>query len=627
MRRMQRILDRVGATPAQRDQIRAIWTGLRPQLRAERVQHKSLRQQMVAALTAPTINAAEVERLRKLSMASADKVSALFTQGMVASAQVLTPEQRKLAGEELAKGRGHHQLGRVVGVTWDARRLRAARAGSVRVSVLVVRGGPRAEDSDLVARDLAVFWHPCSQMRDYREFPPLGSSGARGARLRLDGRPRDPRRDLQLVVQGARPRPPAAARRRCARSRTRSSTSSPPTPPARRWCACASGCWRRRTACRRRRGARPRRRGARPGTSARCSWPTTAPPPSRSRSRWRCRRRRSAGRRGGRASRRSRTRYHGETGGHAVGRRSRPVRGAVPRALLSRASGSSGLPYRRGPGGSRAGSTPAPSGPRIEAALDAQADTLAAIVYEPVLQAAGGMLFFSPDLLRRLRALGRRARRLPDRRRDRGRAWGAWARCWPATSPTGRAALDGGAARLRGAVEGADRGRAAAVGGADDRRDLRLVRRRLRRTDAPSCTRTRSPATRWRWRSRWRCWTCSRTTTCWAAWRRGRRRLRAAMGAVAADAPLPAQRARLRDGGGRRHPRRRRAGRWIRAGAPAGASTGRRSAAGALLRPLGDTMYLFPPLTTTDAEIDEMAAILGARAWTQCVEPVADTVR
>jgi adenosylmethionine-8-amino-7-oxononanoate aminotransferase len=32
---------------------------------------------------------------------------------------------------------------------------------------------------------------------------------------------------------------------------------------------------------------------------------------------------------------------------------------------------------------------------------------------------------------------------------------------------------------------------------------------------------------------------------------------------------------------------------------------------GALLRPLGDTMYFFPPLTTTEAEIDEMAAILG----------------
>jgi periplasmic protein CpxP/Spy len=111
MRRMQRILDRVGATQGQRDQIRAIWGGLRPQLRAERAQHKSLRQQMVAALTAPTINAGDVERLRKQTMANADKISALVTQGMMASAQVLTPEQRKLAGEELAKGGGRHRWG------------------------------------------------------------------------------------------------------------------------------------------------------------------------------------------------------------------------------------------------------------------------------------------------------------------------------------------------------------------------------------------------------------------------------------------------------------------------------------------------------------------------------------
>ena len=111
MRRMHRILDSVGATQAQRDQIRAIWTGLRPQLRAERTQHQNVRQQMVAALTAPTINAGEVERLRKLSIASADKTSALITQGMVASAQVLTPDQRKQAQAELAKGGGRHHWG------------------------------------------------------------------------------------------------------------------------------------------------------------------------------------------------------------------------------------------------------------------------------------------------------------------------------------------------------------------------------------------------------------------------------------------------------------------------------------------------------------------------------------
>jgi Spy/CpxP family protein refolding chaperone len=111
MRRMHWILDRVGATAAQREQIRAVWAGLRPQLRAERAQHKNLRTQMVAALTAPNINAGEVERLRKLSMASADKISAIVTQGMVASAQVLSPDQRKLAQEEIAKGGGRRHWG------------------------------------------------------------------------------------------------------------------------------------------------------------------------------------------------------------------------------------------------------------------------------------------------------------------------------------------------------------------------------------------------------------------------------------------------------------------------------------------------------------------------------------
>jgi adenosylmethionine-8-amino-7-oxononanoate aminotransferase len=35
-------------------------------------------------------------------------------------------------------------------------------------------------------------------------------------------------------------------------------------------------------------------------------------------------------------------------------------------------------------------------------------------------------------------------------------------------------------------------------------------------------------------------------------------------------------------------------------------------ARGALLRPLGDTLYLFPPLNTTAAEVDQLAQILAA---------------
>lgn len=39
----------------------------------------------------------------------------------------------------------------------------------------------------LADRDLAVFWHPCAQMRDYADFPPLEIIGAAGCHLHLAG--------------------------------------------------------------------------------------------------------------------------------------------------------------------------------------------------------------------------------------------------------------------------------------------------------------------------------------------------------------------------------------------------------------------------------------------------------
>jgi len=37
--------------------------------------------------------------------------------------------------------------------------------------------------SDLVTRDLRVNWHPCSQMKDYEDFPPIEIKGAQGCYL------------------------------------------------------------------------------------------------------------------------------------------------------------------------------------------------------------------------------------------------------------------------------------------------------------------------------------------------------------------------------------------------------------------------------------------------------------
>jgi adenosylmethionine-8-amino-7-oxononanoate aminotransferase len=93
--------------------------------------------------------------------------------------------------------------------------------------------------------------------------------------------------------------------------------------------------------------------------------------------------------------------YHGETvGALSVG--DCDLYAAPYHGLLFPVLKLGGLPYRTGPEDPRwmdAGEEWA----AIERALDAEAATLAAVIYEPVLQAAGEMRVYSPDLLRRLR--------------------------------------------------------------------------------------------------------------------------------------------------------------------------------------------------------------------------------
>ena len=112
---LERLLDKVGATAGQRGQIEAIWAGLRPQLRSFHQQERSIHQQMSAALSAATINPAAVEQLRQQAMGVANQMSATFTQGLVQTAQVLTPEQRKTAAAAIAEARArfhqHHGPG------------------------------------------------------------------------------------------------------------------------------------------------------------------------------------------------------------------------------------------------------------------------------------------------------------------------------------------------------------------------------------------------------------------------------------------------------------------------------------------------------------------------------------
>jgi adenosylmethionine-8-amino-7-oxononanoate aminotransferase len=93
--------------------------------------------------------------------------------------------------------------------------------------------------------------------------------------------------------------------------------------------------------------------------------------------------------------------YHGETvGALSVG--DHELYAAPYAPMMFAVTKLGGLPYRAGPEDPRWLDASA-EWPAIERALDAEAGTLAAVIYEPVLQAAGEMRLYSPDLLRRLR--------------------------------------------------------------------------------------------------------------------------------------------------------------------------------------------------------------------------------
>jgi periplasmic protein CpxP/Spy len=105
-RHIGKLLDAAGATDAQRTQIKATWTGLRPQMQALRQEQMKLRGEMTKVLSAPTIDTAAVERLRQQELKLADRSSALVTQGIVQTAQVLSPEQRQKVAAQIEK---HHK--------------------------------------------------------------------------------------------------------------------------------------------------------------------------------------------------------------------------------------------------------------------------------------------------------------------------------------------------------------------------------------------------------------------------------------------------------------------------------------------------------------------------------------
>ncbi len=252
----------------------------------------------------------------------------------------------------------------------------------------------------LIERDLAVLWHPCSQMRDYQDFPPLEVVSAHGVWLTLaDGRRLfdaisswwckslghgHPRLKAALIAQADKFEHVILA----------NTTNDPVVTFCERLLAAANGLPSVYWSAQAPRGRQPGHFGkvffADNGSTAvevalKLALQAQAQLGRPQRTRF------AAFQNG----------YHGETvGALSVGDCGLYKNTFAP--LLFPCTQLGPLPYRSGPEDPQ-WMDASTEWPAIQAQLDADADTLAAIIYEPVLQGAGGMRLYSPDLLRRLR--------------------------------------------------------------------------------------------------------------------------------------------------------------------------------------------------------------------------------
>jgi periplasmic protein CpxP/Spy len=100
---MSRLLERVNATPEQRNQIQQIMQHEASEMRAQHEAGRALRQQAMALFAQPTVDAHAVEALRQKQLAVHDATSKRMTLALLEISRVLTPEQRKQMAEQMSQ--------------------------------------------------------------------------------------------------------------------------------------------------------------------------------------------------------------------------------------------------------------------------------------------------------------------------------------------------------------------------------------------------------------------------------------------------------------------------------------------------------------------------------------------
>lgn len=88
------MLNRVEATPDQRENVKAIVARVIQDLAPLRAQHGQHRDAFLTALAQPSVDSAALEQLRRAELDLADQASARILAGLTEVSAVLTPEQR-----------------------------------------------------------------------------------------------------------------------------------------------------------------------------------------------------------------------------------------------------------------------------------------------------------------------------------------------------------------------------------------------------------------------------------------------------------------------------------------------------------------------------------------------------
>lgn len=100
-RSVDRMLDGLNATDAQRSQIKQIATAAAADLKTQRDAGRGLREKGLQIFTAPTVDTGAAEALRQQMSAQHEQASKRMLQAMLDVAKVLTPEQRARIGERM----------------------------------------------------------------------------------------------------------------------------------------------------------------------------------------------------------------------------------------------------------------------------------------------------------------------------------------------------------------------------------------------------------------------------------------------------------------------------------------------------------------------------------------------